>query len=471
MSNLILGTALSGANGPVGGNGNDGPAIQITASLPPATAPLYDGQSLQETPDYAAMTAPGNFTSSAGPIAQVDLDIQGDVTSDSATLTENQIVGFRVTVTDTFGNTETFDAGTTTVQYRVRLETTDSNEARININPLVPDTTGIEISITGSAEFNGFYFATAGELRDGPVVLGGASLTGDTDLGATLTAADGLWTTPNGVLTLTRQWLRDGVAISGATGETYTLTSADQGSDIAVRITGDDGETPAVSTQSAPLAIPPGGPTVIELGSLQATSVSNISTIAETIDTGAAQAGKTLLVEAAWGDQSANSDQTLLGTLDGAAMTEQAHAANGRQNASILSFDVSSGGLYDLELSVLPGGVAWRGLSYRKWLVTNLNEIVPLTATGTVPAPLDLSAQVAAGDRIIGSVILANGGTTGGLDLTGLTLDAQSPSPNGNKEHYHVSAAPTSADPLRTMTVTATGDAAGAQAAAAVIIR
>ena len=61
------------------------------------------------------------------------------------------------------------------------------------------------------------------------------SITGTRRKGKTLTANYGTWSTG---VTFTKQWLRDGVAITGATGKTYRLTRSDVGHKISVRIVG-----------------------------------------------------------------------------------------------------------------------------------------------------------------------------------------------------------------------------------------
>ncbi|MCL2652171.1 MAG: S-layer homology domain-containing protein [Propionibacteriaceae bacterium] len=63
-------------------------------------------------------------------------------------------------------------------------------------------------------------------------------------VGTTLTASAGTWT-PSPV-TLAYQWLRDGVAISGATATTYKLTPDDAGHKITVRVTGSKSGYPSV---------------------------------------------------------------------------------------------------------------------------------------------------------------------------------------------------------------------------------
>ena len=58
-------------------------------------------------------------------------------------------------------------------------------------------------------------------------------ISGTTRRGRTLTASYGSWSTGT---TFTKQWLRDGVAIPGATKKTYVLTRADVGHKISIRL-------------------------------------------------------------------------------------------------------------------------------------------------------------------------------------------------------------------------------------------
>ncbi|GAA5203511.1 hypothetical protein [Microbacterium jejuense] len=62
------------------------------------------------------------------------------------------------------------------------------------------------------------------------------TMSGTVKVGSTLTAVPGTWG-PKPV-TLSYQWLRNGAAISGATGTTYKLTTADAGKKVSVRVTG-----------------------------------------------------------------------------------------------------------------------------------------------------------------------------------------------------------------------------------------
>ncbi len=61
------------------------------------------------------------------------------------------------------------------------------------------------------------------------------SITGDGAVGETLTAVDGTWSRAGA--TLSRQWLRDGVALPGETGATYDVVLADLGKEISVEVT------------------------------------------------------------------------------------------------------------------------------------------------------------------------------------------------------------------------------------------
>jgi hypothetical protein len=59
------------------------------------------------------------------------------------------------------------------------------------------------------------------------------------------------WTYPRGTVTTSMQWLRDGVPIPGATGDTYTITSADVGTVLAAEATGTRADYPTGVIRSA----------------------------------------------------------------------------------------------------------------------------------------------------------------------------------------------------------------------------
>src|SRR5204862_772530 len=82
------------------------------------------------------------------------------------------------------------------------------------------------------------------------------SITGTPQVGQTLAASVGSWTSRD-ALTYSYQWLRcDGAgsscaALSGATAQTYPLSSADAGSEMRVRVTAMDSGSSTSATSAA----------------------------------------------------------------------------------------------------------------------------------------------------------------------------------------------------------------------------
>lgn len=97
------------------------------------------------------------------------------------------------------------------------------------------------------------------------------SISGTPQIGQTLTGNSG--TISNGSVSA-RQWLRDGVAISGATAATYTLVTADAGKAVTFRVTAagaggsTDATSQAVTVAAAPTAVSISGtpPTTGQVG-------------------------------------------------------------------------------------------------------------------------------------------------------------------------------------------------------------
>ena len=80
------------------------------------------------------------------------------------------------------------------------------------------------------------------------------TITGTAKVGQTLTAVPGTW--GPAPVALATQWLRDGTAISGATGTSYQATTADAGKKLSVKVTGTkSGYTTASKTSAATAAV------------------------------------------------------------------------------------------------------------------------------------------------------------------------------------------------------------------------
>ena len=86
-------------------------------------------------------------------------------------------------------------------------------------------------------------------VNDTPAGL--PTITGTATEDQTLTAVTSGISDADGLGTFSYQWLRDGVAIGGATSSTYTLGDADVGAKISVRVSYTDGHSTAESVTSA----------------------------------------------------------------------------------------------------------------------------------------------------------------------------------------------------------------------------
>lgn len=123
---------------------------------------------------------------------------------------------------------------------------------------LTPGPTSVTVSITDSPSFDGTYQAQIADLLMGPVNLAPPVITGTGITESELVAQSGLWifedtgTAPS----FTSQWLRDGVALSEETGNSYTTQAADEGSSIALEETA-TGTHGTRSAQSAAVIVAP----------------------------------------------------------------------------------------------------------------------------------------------------------------------------------------------------------------------
>ena len=101
-------------------------------------------------------------------------------------------------------------------------------------------------SLGGTTEFTG-EAQTIENVNDEPT--GAVTITGEATEGETLTASNTL-ADEDGLGEISYQWLRDGVAITDATEDTYVLTQADVGAVISVSASYTDAQGPAESVSS-----------------------------------------------------------------------------------------------------------------------------------------------------------------------------------------------------------------------------
>ncbi len=94
----------------------------------------------------------------------------------------------------------------------------------------------VQVSGTGTGYDPASATSAAIGVASGTITTATPTISGTVQVGKVLTAATGTWSPMPS--SFTYAWLRDGVAIVGATSSTYTLVAADQGAAISVQLSG-----------------------------------------------------------------------------------------------------------------------------------------------------------------------------------------------------------------------------------------
>lgn len=116
---------------------------------------------------------------------------------------------------------------------------------------------GIQVKVNGesAAHRSGTGSEVGGPIRPGDLTTGRPSVSGTFEVGRTLSVDGGEWAPAD--TDLGYQWLRGTDPIAGATGTEYTLTEADEGSPVGVRVTGTrTGYTSAQALSGASVVAP-----------------------------------------------------------------------------------------------------------------------------------------------------------------------------------------------------------------------
>jgi hypothetical protein len=170
----------------------------------------------------------------------------------SPTISGSAMVGKVLTAT-----AGSWDSGTGLV-YQWKRGTSNISGARASTYTLVSADLNATISVDVTASLTGNLPVTKSSAGVGPVVAaailvqGTPTIAGTAQVGTTLTGAIGTWESG---LSFTRQWRRNGIAISGATALNYTLVAADQGATITLSVTGKSGSASATKTSSPTSAV------------------------------------------------------------------------------------------------------------------------------------------------------------------------------------------------------------------------
>lgn len=219
-------------------------AAQIAAVVAPASARLHEGKSLNSLPNWTTFLALSNYTSTAGAIVSVDVQIAG--VADAVTpLVEGQVVSFSILVEDALGNTKRFDTAARTVEFKARAIRTAANAFRVEVNPIVAPTEPVSITIH-NGPYAGVYSALAEDFAPdsdpfpmpGTRGLSYSSL----DPGSTIVIDPGLFAVWTGALSLSFRIVRDDVPVGSTfTALEYELTEDDLGTEFDVEIIASDG--------------------------------------------------------------------------------------------------------------------------------------------------------------------------------------------------------------------------------------
>lgn len=141
-------------------------------------------------------------------------------------------VAVGITLTATPG---TWTSGTA-LSYRWYADGTAISGATAKTFKLTSAQAGRAITVKVTGKLSGYPTVTETSTATAKVISRGApKVTGTAKAGSTLTASPGTWTAGT---TFTYQWSANGTAIAGATGKTFTLTSAQVGKKVRVTVTG-----------------------------------------------------------------------------------------------------------------------------------------------------------------------------------------------------------------------------------------
>ncbi len=252
----VIDATLYGTVSDAGGQALSGQTVSILSgngnSVAQTTTGSNGGFAVDAPPGTYAVALAGSVgdpTTYEATVQNIDLTLGQEIDfmlpTTQVTLTVNgpsgPVTGATVTLPCT-GTSFPLIGGTASGQ-ECASETTDSSgtavlellpSASITVSVVPPSGAGLQTESTTFTPSNGLVV---------PVSLPSASLTltptptisGTAATGKTLTAVPGTWD-PD--VSLSYQWERNGVAIMGATGSTYALTSADYGQSISVAVTG-----------------------------------------------------------------------------------------------------------------------------------------------------------------------------------------------------------------------------------------
>lgn len=180
------------------------------------------------------------------------------------------------------------------------------------------------------------------------------SISGTPQVGQTLTGADG--TVANGAVSA-RAWLRNGSAISGATGASYLLDPLDEGADISFRVTatGAGGSAQATSPSVGPVTATP-TPTPATISAPTLALAVGTTTYPPQFDIGfddTPEVGDTLRVQ--WADPGQTVDGDGIFTATVGSVNHVITSGEATANAASIGLSAISSGTYQYQAYIIRG--------------------------------------------------------------------------------------------------------------------
>lgn len=218
---------------------------------------------------YADSTAISGATASAYKLTtaqqgkQISVNVTGKrsgytTVSKTSAKTTKALLSATPTVSGTaaVGSTLTAKPGTwtssTALTYQWYAGSSAISGATSSTYKLSSGTAGKQISVKVTGKRSGYTTVAKTSAKTTSVMLAATpTISGSSAVGSTLTAKPGTWTTSTA---FTYQWLRNGVAISGATGSSFRPKPTDAYAKISVKVTGKRSGYTSVTKSSASTA-------------------------------------------------------------------------------------------------------------------------------------------------------------------------------------------------------------------------
>ncbi|SFM82693.1 alkaline phosphatase D family protein [Methylobacterium pseudosasicola] len=209
-----------------------------------------------------------------------------------------------------------------------------------------------------------------------PVNKTAPAISGTPTVGQTLTASTGTWS--NAPTGYTYQWSRGGSPVSGATGSTYALTSADQGSAMTVAVVASNAAGAGASTTSAATAAVATAAQTLQTLTLSPTTATAGTAYSGTIS--GRTAGSTVAATSSDGTTLSVSGTTVTGTFSAAGtptitLTETLSGATNTPKTSTVSITVNAAAGYSFtnsEAQTYVGRMTTTPADARKKLIDDL---------------------------------------------------------------------------------------------------